>query len=408
MIIITGLLSIIGPRGMNTGRIINIMWIYGLVSSLGGRLKEDIWLWNGIVKIGSNEWIIGIILIILGGISQNSMRVEGNSVILLIITGMWMTVISKEWISIILSIELQSNGIYLLVCKRSISSGLRYNIIGGISSSIMMISLLRVYSESGLSNIEEIKIWKEYEEKEIGIYGVILGLLIKMGTAPVHNWISDVMENISVEENKWVGGISKIPLIKIISEWGGKEIIPIILTLGIGGILGSTAYRIKKFIAYSGIHNLGYVLIISNSEGGWIFFITQYVITLISILMIYKENITIWSIREENGKGEKWKVITITISMLSSIGIPPLIGFYGKLSIIEWGIENGWGIITIIIVMGSVLSARNYIRIIKNAQNNRRQNNNREEEKMSSEKISIGILVSLMVSNIVERYTRCI
>lgn len=73
-----------------------------------------------------------------------------------------MTIISKEWISIILSIELQSNGIYLLVSKRSIWSGLRYNIIGGISSSIMMISLLRVYSESGLSNIEEIKIWKEY------------------------------------------------------------------------------------------------------------------------------------------------------------------------------------------------------------------------------------------------------
>lgn len=399
MIIITGLCCIIGPRWLNSNRVINIMWIYGLiinkvciVSSLG--------LFNGIIKISSYEWIIGCILIILGGISQSN---SNGSIIVLIISGMWMTVISKEWISIILSIELQSNGIYLLVCKRSISSGLRYNIIGGISSSIMMISLLRIYSECGLSNIEEIKIFKEYSSEEIGVYGVILGLLIKMGTAPVHNWISDVMENISVEENKWVGGISKIPLIKIISEWGGKEIIPIVLTLGIGGILGSSAYRIKKFIAYSGIHNLGYVLIISNSEGGWIFFITQYVITLISILMVYKENMTIWSIRPYLNN---WRVITITISMLSSIGIPPLIGFYGKLSIIEWGIENGWGIITVIIIIGSVLSGRNYIRIIKNGVKPRWH----QEMLTSSQNggIWIGVLVSFMVSNIVERYTQCI
>jgi NADH:ubiquinone oxidoreductase subunit 2 (subunit N) len=69
-----------------------------------------------------------------------------------------MTVISREWMSIILSIEVQSSGIYLLVCRGSIASGLRYNIIGGISSSIIIISILQIYSECGLSNIEEIKI----------------------------------------------------------------------------------------------------------------------------------------------------------------------------------------------------------------------------------------------------------
>lgn len=402
----------IGIGNVNTYRLINIMFIYTLIikmfiiSNIGGWVGTG-GLWNGIVKIGANELILGIILIILGGISQTGEGKEEGVIILVIMTGMWMTVISKEWISIILSIEVQSNGIYLLVCKRSIGSGLRYNIIGGISSSIMMISILSIYSESGLSNIEEIKIWKGISSGvgdgvaclgNWGEYGVILGILIKMGTAPMHNWISDVMENISAEENKWVGGISKLPLIKIISEWGGREVLVIILTLGIGGILGSTAYRIKKFIAFSGIHNLGYVLIINNEK--WLFFITQYVITLISILMVYRDNVTIWSIREEN----KWVGITITISMLSSIGIPPLIGFYGKLSIIEWGLENGWGIITVIIIMGSVLSGRNYVRIIRNT-----WSENGDVGRYGIRRgVRLSVLVSLMVSNIVERYTQCI
>lgn len=356
-------------------------------------------LFNGLLKIETNELIVGIILILLGGVSQTR---EGESVMmLLVVSGMWMTVISKDWISIILSIEVQSYGIYLIVCKKSIGSGLRYNIIGGISSNIIIISILNIYSECGLTNIAEIKIIGDMYGGYGGYggYGVIIGILTKMGTAPMHNWISDIIENISADDNKWVAGISKLPLIKIINEWGqGQELVIIILTLGIGAILGSTAYRIRKFIAFSGIHNLGYLLIIVSNNEKWLFVTTQYVITLISILMIYRGDVSIWSICKQN----PWVGVAITISMLSSIGIPPLIGFYAKLSIMEWGLENGWGIITIIVITGSVASGRNYIRIVRNT-----WSSNTGTGSLTSG-IYLSVVVSLMLSNIVERYTHCI
>lgn len=318
-------------------------------------------------------------------------------IIIISILGMILLINANELIIMYLSIELQSLSLYILATisrnnkdkLESISSGsgLKYFIIGSISTGMVLLSLSLIYYLTGSSDINSIKNIIESDTEIKGIIDIIIiiGLIIKIGGAPFHNWIGDVYSGVKIKVTMILNTMPKISLIvliiiiiSILNDNIITELIYIIsiISIIVGTIMALNVKNIKKLIIYSSISQIGIILIIINSiiiKGGiieeriyiYIFYIIQYIITnilVMGIINIMREDIkNIYELRGYSGLIK----LSLLIGIFSLTGIPPLIGFYGKQLILSTLLNNGLYLLSILIIMGSMLSSGYYIKLIK-------------------------------------------
>lgn len=269
--------------------------------------------------------------------------IEYTLIILFIITGSVLLISSRDLISIYLSIELQSYGLYLLCTmyrnsESSTSSGLTYFLLGGLSSCFILLGIGLIYANSGttyidsfyiitnLSNIINSEGQNNIIYWDIVIYIpyclllITVGLLFKISAAPFHFWSPDVYDGIPTIVTTFVAIIPKISILIILLHivyytnniyisteytWTFSLLISSLLSLIIGTVLGLTQFRIKRLYAYSTISHIGFLLLalsINSVESiqSFIFYLVQYSISnlnafflLISIgytLFIYTNN----------------------------------------------------------------------------------------------------------------------
>lgn len=291
---------------------------------------------------------IYIIILTIIIIRQKLEKTEEYIMYLFTILGMEILMSSKDLISGLIAIELQSIGIYIMnikKSKRAISAGVKYYIIGSISSVILIIGIVTIYKMIGVTSIEGIRMNRESKGMMIII---IMSLLIKIGAAPFHNWVADVYNGLTTDRTIIISSIGKIGIIIYISKLimiSNINMI-IVITLIMGSIGGLSEYRMKRIMGYSSISNIGWMLIDESR-----IYVYQYFISVIIIMM----NIM-------NTKSST----SIIITMFSLAGIPPLIGFIGKLEVLYKTIISGEYIMTMILIITSVISTVYYLRIIIN------------------------------------------
>lgn len=248
--------------------------------------------------------------------------IEYTLIILFIITGSVLLISSSDLISIYLSIELQSYGLYLLCTlyrnsESSTSAGLTYFLLGGLSSCFILLGIALIYANSGTTYIDSFYIITNLsniingEEKYNIIYWdistylpyclllITIGFLFKISAAPFHFWSPDVYDGIPTIVTTFVAIIPKIAIliillhlvhyinhIYILTEynWTSSLLISSLLSLIIGTILGLTQFRIKRLFAYSTISHIGFLLLaltINSVESiqSFIFYLIQYSIS---------------------------------------------------------------------------------------------------------------------------------
>lgn len=309
---------------------------------------ESIEILAGILEKKKEKINMGIYIIVLTIIiiRQKLEKTEEYIMYLFTILGITILMSSKDLISGLIAIELQSIGIYIMnikKSKRAISAGVKYYIIGSISSVILIIGIVTIYSTIGVTSIEGIRMNNSNSGMMIII---IMSLLIKLGAAPFHNWVADVYNGLTTDRTIIVSSIGKIGIIVYISKLIMISNIIIVITLIMGSIGGISEYRMKRIMGYSSISNIGWMLIDESR-----IYVYQYFISVIIIMM----NIM-------NTKSST----SIIITMFSLAGIPPLIGFIGKLEVLYSTIITGEYIMTMILIMTSVISTVYYLRIIIN------------------------------------------
>ncbi|CAI2166753.1 29_t:CDS:2 [Funneliformis geosporum] len=220
-------------------------------------------------------------------------RVAEYPLIILFTTlGMSSLVSSSDLVTLFLSIELQSLALYILATiyrdsEAATSAGLKYFIVGALSSSLILLGSCLLYGLTGVSSFEGVYLLCSMAVANSGIHLalVIIGiaLLFKVAAAPFHNWAPDVYDGVPTIVTTWLAIMPKVAILAFL--------VSALLSLVIGGLLGLAQYRIKRLLAYSTISHMGFILLalaIHTQEGieAYLFYLVQYVLTSINIFFV--------------------------------------------------------------------------------------------------------------------------
>ena len=361
--------------------------------------------------------------------------IEYPLILLFIITGAIFLISSSDLVSIFLSIELQSYGLYLLSTlyrnsELATSGGLTYFLLGGLSSCFILLGTSLLYANSGTTNldgiyvvtsisdlgnifVEEIKSqsinWYKSDYINISLLILSVGFLFKVSAAPFHFWSPDVYDAIPTIVTTFVAIVAKISIFIFFLElvhytsnslfnyefsWTSSLLVSSLLSLIIGTVLGLTQVRIKRLFAYSTISHVGFILLalsINSIESiqAFIFYLMQYSISNLNAFIILisigfslfnyvnktdeykqlaeKENSPIQLISQLKGYFYINPVLalSLTITIFSFVGIPPLIGFFAKQMVLSAALDNGYIFLALVAILTSVISAVYYLNIIK-------------------------------------------
>lgn len=357
--------------------------------------------------------------------------IEYPLILLFIVSGAIFLVSTSDLVSIFLSIELQSYGLYLLSTlyrnsELATSGGLTYFLLGGLSSCFILLGTSLLYANSGTTNLDGIYVitslsdlanegsnnilyWYKSYYINFSLLILSVGFLFKVSAAPFHFWSPGVYDAIPTIVTTFVAIVAKISIFIFLLElvhytnnslfnfqfsWTSSLLVSSLLSLIIGTVVGLTQFRIKRLFAYSTITHVGFILLalsINSIESiqAFIFYLMQYSISnlnafiiLISIgfsLYYYvndsdeykqlddKNNSPVQLISQLKGYFEINPVLALSLSItiFSFAGIPPLIGFFAKLMVLSAALDSGYIFLALVAILTSVISGVYYLNIIK-------------------------------------------
>ncbi len=325
-------------------------------------------------------------------------RPEFSIVFLTSIIGMLLMVSSNDLLSLFMSMELQSLSLYILVSfsREDFSSseaGVKYFIIGSLSTCIFLFGTSLIYGLVGSTNFNEISLFMSevYSTPTmliVGLIFILVSLSLKISAVPFHMWTPDVYQGAPSIVTTLLSTLPKIaafgvlirllvyPFGEIIVDWGKILIILSISSMLIGSLGALLQNDLKRLMAYSTINHIGFILmgLIPGSEDGitsiciyLIFYLTMNLGMFLFILNMQRDQVSVTSIRDLSGlyKSQPLMAGCLTIILFSMAGIPPMAGFIGKLIILNIVVDNNLFFLAIIAVLTSVIAAFYYIRLIK-------------------------------------------
>jgi len=357
--------------------------------------------------------------------------IEYPLILLFIITGAIFLVSTSDLVSIFISIELQSYGLYLLSTlyrnsELATSGGLTYFLLGGLSSCFILLGTGLLYANSGTTNLDGMYVitslsdlandisnnllyWYKSYYINFSLLILSVGFLFKVSAAPFHFWSPDVYDAIPTIVTTFVAIVAKISIFIFLLElvhytsnslfnfqfsWTSSLLVSSLLSLIIGTVLGLTQFRIKRLFAYSTISHVGFILLalsINSIESiqAFIFYLMQYSISNLNAFIIlisigfslyfyindnkeYKElpdknNSPIQLISQLKGYFyiNPFLALSLSVTIFSFVGIPPLIGFFAKQMVLSAALDSGYVFLALVAILTSVISAVYYLNIIK-------------------------------------------
>ena len=356
--------------------------------------------------------------------SEQYSIVEYTLMLLLIITGSVFLISSNDLVSIFLSIELQSYGLYLLCTmyrnsESSTSAGLTYFLLGSLASCFILLGIGLIYANFGVTYLDSFYIINNLagilDEQDITVYIpfcliiMSIGFLFKISAAPFHFWSPDVYDGIPTIVTTFVAIIAKISILALLLQlvhytnsiyittqynWTISLLVSSLLSLIIGTVLGLTQNRIKRLFAFSTISHLGFMLLALTintveSTQSFIFYLVQYslsnlnafilLVAIGSSLYAYNDNDTNHNslVDKQNSpiqlisqlKGyfhiNSILALSLTITLFSFAGIPPLMGFFAKQMVFSAALQEGYIFLTLVGVLTSVISGVYYLFVVK-------------------------------------------
>ena len=327
---------------------------------------------------------------------ENFARFEYPILIILATLGMLLMVSANDLISLYLGLELQALSLYVVAAinresLRSTEAGLKYFVLGALSSGMLLYGASLIYGFTGHTGFEGIAA-SMAEGRSLGvIFGIVFilaGIAFKISAVPFHMWTPDVYEGAPTPVTAFFAAAPKVAamamLIRVVhgafepatTDW--QQIISFIaiasMVLGAFAAIGQS--NIKRLMAYSSIGHMGFALVglAAGSEAGVsgvvLYMIIYMIMTLgafACILAMRRNDGMVEDISELAGLSKSNPVLALmlTILMFSLAGIPPLAGFWAKYFVFVAAIEAKLYVLAVIGVLASVVGAYYYLRVIK-------------------------------------------
>ncbi len=317
--------------------------------------------------------------------------------------GAMLMVSSVHMLVVFLGLEVLSISLYVLCginpndrCSKE--SGLKYLLMGGFASAIILYGMSFLYGATGFLNINDMELVLESMSSiplvfDLGLFLVLIGLLFKCGFIPFHYWVPDVYQGAPTNVTAYMSTVTKIASLAVLYRMLDGFILlkdvwlmPLCIIAGVSMLFGSCLAVVqqdaKRALSYSSIVNAGYLLVailsyvinIDNiDESTMLIYFVAYSAATISAFTVLgslvewnKENLPFARLFGMRYKS-RLAVFTLLISMLSLIGLPPTAGFFGKLLIMCDAFDSCLTTLVIVLGISSIISAYYYLRIIRSA-----------------------------------------
>ncbi|WP_019961870.1 NADH-quinone oxidoreductase subunit NuoN [Woodsholea maritima] len=312
------------------------------------------------------------------------------------VLGMTIMVSANDLITMYMGLELQSLALYVLAAfnrdsLRASEAGLKYFVLGALSSGLLLYGASLIYGFSGTTNFAGIAEAVAAEPSLGLMFGMIFllsGLAFKISAAPFHMWTPDVYEGSPTPVTAFFATAPKLaamaliarvlmqPFAEMVHDWQQVVMVLSVLSMAVGAFGALTQTNIKRLLAYSSIGNMGFALVglaAGTSIGLWalLLYLTLYVISVAGSFGI------VLSMRRSDGMVERIEDLaglaqtrpglgwSMTALMLSIGGLPFFVGFFGKLFVFYAAVSSGLIIFTVIAGLLSVVSMAYYLRVVK-------------------------------------------
>jgi NADH-quinone oxidoreductase subunit N len=324
-------------------------------------------------------------------------RFEYPVLVVLATVGMMMMISAGDLISLYLGLELQSLALYVVASidrdnLKSTEAGLKYFVLGALSSGILLYGSSLVYGFTGHTGFVDIAAHLKAHGISTGVvFGlvfVLAGLTFKISAVPFHMWTPDVYEGSPTPVTAFFASAPKVAafalVIRVTTEafgpatasWQQVVVFISFASMVLGAFAGIGQRNIKRLMAYSSIGHMGYALVglaAGNAEGvqGVAVYLAIYVVTTLGafamILAMRRSGEPVEEIADLAGLSRSRPLVAAAFALLlfSLAGIPPLAGFFAKLWVFMAAVHAGLVPLAVLGVVASVIGAFYYIRIVK-------------------------------------------
>ncbi len=317
------------------------------------------------------------------------------------ILGMMVMVSGHSLLTLYLGLEIMSLSLYALIATArdrasAIEAALKYFVLGAIASGLLLYGMSMIYGISGSLDIAQISSFASASTLgsqqtlilNFGLVFLVIGIAFKLGAVPFHMWVPDVYQGSPTSVTMFLSTVPKIAAIALLIRllidglgdlqhyWADLFMILAILSIAIGSLVALTQTNIKRMLAYSTISHIGFVLLgfvtgVVDGYGAAVFYVLAYILMSLaafgSIIILNRKGFEADQISDFQGlsKHSPWFALIMLVVMLSMAGVPPFIGFYSKLFILQQVVAQGYIILAITAVIFAVISAYYYLQIIK-------------------------------------------
>jgi NADH-quinone oxidoreductase subunit N len=334
---------------------------------------------------------------------------EFFSLSLLALLGISVMCSANNFLVVYLGLELMSLSLYALTALRrdhavSTEAAMKYFVLGALASGFLLYGMSMMYGATG--SLEIPKVFEQIASGRInqtvlvfGIVFIVAGLAFKLGAAPFHMWVPDVYQGAPTSVTLLIGGAPKLAafaitirllvegMLGLAVDWQQMFIVLAVVSLVIGNVAAIAQTNLKRMLAYSTISQMGFVLLglsagvvsgntlsAANAYSSSMFYMVTYVLTTLGsfgvIMFLSRQGFESEQIEDLAGLNKRapWIAGVMAVFMFSLAGIPPMVGFYAKLAVLQALVSTNvaaylW--LAVFAVMMSLIGAFYYLRVVK-------------------------------------------
>jgi NADH-quinone oxidoreductase subunit N len=379
-----------------TNVLLAVILVAGYLLPGSGELFNGMFHTSKIINFEKAILVSGTLIIFLQSydwLRNNPSGVEFCILMLSTLLGMEFMISSGNLLMFYLGLELSSIPLaamanFTLHNSKSSEAGIKLILSSSFASAIMLFGISLLYGSTGSLTFSEIAMRLSHDQLQAFSFVLIFaGFAFKLSTVPFHLWTADVYEGAPVPVTAYLSVISKGSIVfvfisvlfslfaKFTDTWYGMLYLSVMLTITIGNLFAMRQNNIKRFLAFSSIAQMGYILLGISAgtvvgASAAVFFLLVYTFSNLGAFGVVsfvsektgKENITDYRGFYTNNKSASW---VLTIALFSLAGIPPTAGFFGKMFLVTAGAAKGNYALIGMAALNMVLSLYYYLRVVK-------------------------------------------
>ena len=341
--------------------------------------------------------------------ARDMLKGEFFTLTLFVLLGISVMCSANNFLVVYLGLELMSLSLYALTALRrdhavATEAAMKFFVLGALASGFLLYGLSMMYGATGTLEIPRVfdRIATGGINKEVLVFGVVFvvaGLAFKLGAAPFHMWVPDVYQGAPTAVTLLIGGAPKFAafaitirllvegMLGLAIDWQQMFVVLAVASLAIGNLAAIAQTNLKRMLAYSTISQMGFIVLglsagvvsgntlsAGNAYSSSMFYLVAYVLTTLGtfglIMYLSRQGFESEEINDLAGlsKRSPWVAGVMTVFMFSLAGVPPMVGFFAKLAVIQALVTTNVPFyigLAVVAVVFSLIGAFYYLRVVK-------------------------------------------